>query len=234
MTRKLRKIIRSHSDSRGHRKFTTQLELAQVNWEKMEKVFVADRDSFIKRIKKGKIINPHTKEILTLLAGGAVFGLSIVFPALPMALSPFIIDKNKFNNRYYNQTMKRLEKQKLVEIVYEGDQTIVRITKEGKVRALRYKLSEMQVKRPKVWDKKWRIVIFDIPEKYKRVRELFRWHLKSMNFYMLQKSVWVHPYPCEGEIEFLRQVYKVGINVTYILAEKLENSQYLKDRFELS
>lgn len=54
-----------------------------------------------------------------------------------------------------------------------------------------------------------------------------------MGFYMLQKSVWVHPYPCFDEIEFLRQVYNVGINVTYILAEKIENAEDLKDHFKL-
>jgi len=55
-----------------------------------------------------------------------------------------------------------------------------------------------------------------------------------MGFYMLQKSVWVYPYPCFDEIEFLRQIYKVEINVTYILAKSIENSEYLADNFQLN
>ena len=215
-------------------KFTTKLELSKVNWEKLEKIFATDMNLIRKVLVKDEERNPHVGEILKLLAGGSIIALSLVFPTLPMALAPLILKNKSYNQALFNQTIKRLEKQKLVEIFTEGEHTLVRITQEGKVRALRYKLSEIQVKKPKVWDKKWRIVIFDIPEKYKRVREIFRDHLKNMGFYMLQRSVWVHPYPCFNEIEFLRQIYKVEIDVTYILAQKIENSENLIDHFQLS
>lgn len=221
-------------NQRGKNKFTTKIELNQVNWEKVEKIFTSDKQIFLKNLKTKTIINPYTKDILKLLAGGAVLGLSLVFPTLPMALAPLIISRNKFDNNYFSQSIERMRKQKLVEIVEEGDQTLVRITQEGRVRALRYKLSEIQVKKPKVWDKKWRIVIFDIPEKYKKGREIFRDSLKVMGFYMLQKSVWVHPYPCFDEIEFIRQIYKVEINVAYIVAEKIESVEDLKLHFQLT
>lgn len=50
------------------------------------------------------------------------------------------------------------------------------------------------------WDGKWRVVIFDIPQElhYRRVR--FGRKLKSLGFYMLQKSVFVFPYQCEDEL----------------------------------
>jgi len=150
-----------------------------------------------------------------------------------MALAPLMIDSNKFTRWKLNHTVKRLKRQNLVKIVYEDGLPVVKITEQGRLRALRYKLEEMEVKKPKVWDRKWRLVIFDIPEKHKRMREIFRNHLKIMGFYMLQKSVWVHPYPCSQEIEFLRQIYNVGINVTYIVAEKIESSDNLKSYFRL-
>lgn len=227
----LRKSVKSNKVKRI--KYSVKLELEKIDWDKTEKIFTNDKRDYLETLEKDKKRNPQTKEILTILAGGAIIGLSFVFPALPVALVPFFIDSNKYNRRGINHVIKRLNQQKLVEIVEEGNQAFVRITQKGRVRALRYKLSEIQVKKPKVWDKKWRIVIFDIPEKYKRMREIFRDHLKMMGFYMLQKSVWVHPYPCGSEIEFLRQIYNVGINVTYILAEKIENSENLKDYFKL-
>lgn len=41
------------------------------------------------------------------------------------------------------------------------------------------------------WDGKWRIVIFDIPEKFKTVRNLFRRRLKDWEFKIYQRSVWI-------------------------------------------
>ena len=236
MIRKVKKIIKAKKtkSKKGNLKFTTRLELSNVNWEKIEKIFATDTDLIKKVLVTDKERNPHVGEILKLLAGGSIFALSLVFPTLPMALAPLILKNKSYNQALFNQTIKRLERQKLVEIFIEGEHTLVRITQEGKVRALRYKLSEIQVKKPKIWDKKWRVVIFDIPEKYKRVREIFRDHLKGMGFYMLQRSVWVYPYPCFDEIEFLRQIYRVEIDVTYILAQRIENSENLIDHFQLS
>lgn len=214
-------------------KFSVKLELQNIHWEKVEKMFFSDRSLLQKKLSNEESKKTHVKEILYLLAGGAVFGLSLMIPTAPMVLAPFILDRKRFDQSTFNQTIDRFKKQKLVEIVEESGQTLVKITDSGRVRALRYKLSEVQVKKPKVWDKKWRLVIFDIPEKFKRMREIFREHLKSMGFYMLQKSVWVYPYPCESEIEFLRQVYSVSVDVTYILAEKIENEEGLEAHFNL-
>ena len=41
------------------------------------------------------------------------------------------------------------------------------------------------------WDGKYRIVIWDIPEVNRRVRDLFRRKLREWEFVSLQKSVWV-------------------------------------------
>jgi len=41
------------------------------------------------------------------------------------------------------------------------------------------------------WDGKYRIVIWDIPESKRRIRNLFRRRIKDWNFKVLQKSVWI-------------------------------------------
>src|SRR3989344_4076427 len=46
----------------------------------------------------------------------------------------------------------------------------------------------------KKWDGKWRIIIFDIPQELHRERNILRRRLRSMGFYMLQKSVFIFPY----------------------------------------
>lgn len=53
------------------------------------------------------------------------------------------------------------------------------------------------------------IVMFDIPESKKAIREWLRWHLKKFNFVMIQKSVWVGPSPLPKE--FLNYLEKIKI-----------------------
>lgn len=227
------KKIRSRNKLKKAIKYRLPLKLTSVDWQKVEKIFSADEKVLPKKLNKTKDNDARAKEILKLLAAGAVIALSFIVPSAPMALAPFLIDPNKYNKKRFNQTIGRLHRQKLIKISEESGQTVVRITEAGRVRALRYKLMEMEIKRPFTWDKKWRIVIFDIPEKHKNMREIFRRHLQVMGFFMLQKSVWVHPYSCFDEIEFLRQIYHVGVNVTYIIADKIESPENLKHFFDL-
>lgn len=83
------------------------------------------------------------------------------------------------------------------------------------------------------WDKKWRILIFDIPEYRKSDREHIRYMLYSIGFKQLQKSVWIYPYDCEDLITLLKADLKIGKNVLYIVAEALEYDAVIKEYFNL-
>lgn len=213
-------------------KFSVQLNFEKIDWKIVDRIFAADRTVILKQLDGDCQLKPNVRIILKLLAAGSIIGISTIFPTFPMIAAP-IIGADKFNRSMLGQTIKRLEKQNLVEIIYPDGQPLVKITQNGKIRALRYKLFEMKINKPRRWDGKWRLVIFDIPEKFKRMREIFRYHLKMMGFFPMQKSVWVFPYPCFNEIEFLRQVYGVGFNVSYVIAEKIEEDDFLKPRFDI-
>ena len=43
------------------------------------------------------------------------------------------------------------------------------LTDKGKNKAITFKIDSMEIKKPKQWDNKWRIVLFDIPEKHKEL-----------------------------------------------------------------
>lgn len=219
---------------KSRKRYSLKLSLKKIKWENYEKLFSADRKEFTKKSKGTALIDPRSKDILKLLAAGTMIALTIYFPTLPMAIAPFVVDRRKFTGWKLNQKIKRLRQQKLVKIKQEQGVDVVIITDKGKVRALRYKLEEMEIAKTQRWDKKWRVVIFDIPEKAKRLRDIFRHHLKILGFYQLQKSVWVHAYPCFDEIEFLRQIFHVGVDVTYILADRIENSSRIEKFFKLS
>lgn len=52
----------------------------------------------------------------------------------------------------------------------------------------------------KKWNKRWVILIFDIEEKSRGLRNTLRNKLKNIGFGMLQKSVWITPLPIAGEL----------------------------------
>lgn len=90
------------------------------------------------------------------------------------------------------------------------------------------------VKRPKKWDGKWRIVSFDVYEKRRDVRDKLRYTLKSIGFLQLHKSIWIYPYDCEDFLTLLKSDLKMGRNVLYIIADRVEADRKIRDHFSLS
>jgi DNA-binding transcriptional regulator PaaX len=122
----------------------------------------------------------------------------------------------------------------LVEVRHEGAQIHISLTNEGKKKAGYMQIDDLKIQRPKKWDGKWRLVIFDINELKRGHREAFRGKLKELGFRLLQKSVWVHPFDCEAEIELLRSFFGLRENdLRLILAERIGNDSQLKEDFRL-
>jgi|SRR3989344_4281929 len=114
----------------------------------------------------------------------------------------------------------------------DGSMKII-LTRKGKRTAKEYTLDQLEIQEPPQWDKKWRIVIFDIPERKKKFREIFRQHLQHLNFRELQKSVFIHPYDCAGEIEFLIDFYHAKSFVRFIIADSINFEDHLLRKFKL-
>ena len=80
---------------------------------------------------------------------------------------------------------------------------------------------------PKKWDGVWRLIIFDIPEKYRARRRDFQEKLKHMGCYQLQKSVWTHPFPCEKEIEMLKDFLHIKPYVDILIVSRMSSGKVL-------
>lgn len=204
-----------------------------IDWGKAYKIFYNDKENILQALRRGVERYPYVKEVLLILAAGTLVSAALLMPGLPRVLAPFVWQVKGYKKDRLSQTLKRLQKQKVIEVVETEDGPVVKITQNGLTRALKYKLDEMKIKRSKSWDKEWRIVIFDIPEGKRRFRDVFRDRLKQLGFYQLQKSVFVHAFPCFNEVEFLRQVYEVDIDVTYIVAKEIEGQERLKEFFRI-
>ena len=152
----------------------------------------------------------------------------MVAPGLAKAI-PFL---KKIDITRINQELKRLQKRGLVEIIKHknGVQT-VKLTKEGKKKLVRYRIDLLEIEKPRKWDGKWRVIIFDIPVKKNSSRELLRYKMKHLGFYKLQASVFVHPYPCYEIVTYLRDYFGVAAEVEYLEVNKLESQNKLLSHF---
>lgn len=100
-------------------------------------------------------------------------------------------------------------------------------------RILKYALDKLEIRKPVIWDNKWRLVSFDIPETHKSFRELFTSYLKAWGFYKYHNSVYLHAYPCEKEVDFIREYLRISKWVCIIIADKIENDHPFKHYFGL-
>lgn len=98
----------------------------------------------------------------------------------------------KYKRHDFSHLVWRTLKTGYIEKIIKDDIPYLRLTSQGQKRIKRdFPLLNIQ---KRVWDKKWRLVIFDIAEVSKRAREKLRKKLKELGFGMLQKSVFISPY----------------------------------------
>ncbi len=140
-----------------------------------------------------------------------------------------VAEKNKAR-----QNITRLYLKRKIEYVKKGNRYILQLTESGKKRLLDYKLEEIIIQPQKIWDGMWRIIIFDIPEKKKSARDSIGFHLRRMGCAQIQDSVFVTPYQCRDEIDFLTEYHDVGPYMRLIEAVSLDGADALREHFALS
>lgn len=106
--------------------------------------------------------------------------------------------------------IQRLEAQALIETKMDAQsgERLVRLTEKGAM-ACRPK-NDPVARWTRVWDGKWRMVIFDVPESDRSLRAKMRRRLMLEGFGCLQKSVWISPSPFGAMVEELKGAKVVG------------------------
>lgn len=136
--------------------------------------------------------------------------------------------------RRIRQALQRLEAQGLVRRQTTARGLTAVLTEEGKKFAERLHAAErIRIRPPRVWDQKWRIVMFDIWERRRGIRDKLRRTLEKAGFRRVQNSVWVCPYDCEELVTFLRADLRLGEGILYLIAEGVENDAKLRKLFGL-
>ena len=175
------------------------------------------------------------KIILTTVATVGLIGVALLAPNALQVVKQFSPKKKKWvKEKYYmNNSIKTLLLKGLIKKVKKGNSEFVELTKKGQAEVSRYKLGDLEIKKPEKWDGKWRVVIFDVMEKKRKLRDLLRSNLSRLGFSRLQNSVWVFPYECEDLIYLLKTEFFIGEDVLYMEVNRIENEKWLKEVFGL-
>ena len=171
---------------------------------------------------------------LAILALGSILVVGAIVPNIFSAFGRFEKIREK-DERRVRDVVYYLRKKKMVEFVkIKNNSTLVKITKNGEAKIREFIFSSLGIEKPKTWDGKWRVVIFDIPENFSSARNALRLKLKSLGFYQLQKSVFVFPYPVEDEILFVSALFGVEQYVDILVADSVLYDKELRKVFKFS
>ncbi len=183
--------------------------------------------------KHERRLGEFERAILGVTAAAGIVAVGVIAPKL-LSLVRYIPQSNsKFRYRT-KSTLTKLATRGLITFSSEDGKRYARLTEKGE-KHMEYETQKLVLTQNarKRWDKRWRIVTFDIPEARRRTRTQLRYTMQEAGFYRLQNSVWVLPYDCEDLITLLKADLKVGKDVLYIIAEHIEHDAELRSHFNL-
>ena len=181
-----------------------------------------------------KHLGPASKKVLLLLEAGLVLSLTRRPDHYFRVLKKASKEWKKINERYLRETIKRLYQSKLIDYKEDKDGTVMlTLSEKGKSRILKYDIDKIEIKKPARWDKLWRLVVFDIPEDKNLGRKALAAKLKELGFYPMQKSVFIYPYECKDEIDFITEIFELSPYVRFLRVKYIDIELDLKERFYL-
>jgi DNA-binding transcriptional regulator PaaX len=133
------------------------------------------------------------------------------------------------NRKWIRRRLRALHEQHYVEISneqYSLSELGVRLIEEERLRRLR-------VETPKVWNKEWHLVAFDIPKQKSHVRIQFVRLLQNLGFVFYQRSVWIHPYDGVDEVRKIALHFDILPFVSFIVATHVDGSHAFRRHFRL-
>lgn len=154
-----------------------------------------------------------------------IFGIGDLFPGS---------SRNKFKKGEIQDGFKNLKRLKFVQQKKQYDGSIIiSLSEKGKLRALNIRFRRLNDKKEH-WDKKWRMVAFDIPNAHRKGRDAIRYRLRSGGFYELQESMFIYPYDCEREVRDFVALFKLEKYVRFGLLDFIDGQDSLIRSFKIN
>lgn len=174
------------------------------------------------------------KKMLLLLLGGLSLGLSGSPRTSWKIIGAMTKEWGDLSRQAAERAINSLYASKLVGVKENNDGTITLILCEkGEKKALTYNLARMKIEVPSKWDELWRIISFDIPVDKKEVRDSLRGHLFRLGFFEIHQSLFIYPFECRNEVEYMVELYDARKYVRFILATNIDNELHLRKFFNM-
>lgn len=181
----------------------------------------------MKTYQKGEI----AEIILSTLLVVGVIAVAVTMPNA-VQLFKYFNPKSTSDRLRIKRSVSRLEKVGFIKRK-DGDGGLFMLTQKGRGRAMRYAIEQTRITSQKIWDKKWRLIMFDIPEDKKQARRGINFALKKLGCVQYQKSIFITPFPCEKEIDFVGECFGVRKYIRIIVASEVEGAEILRKVFKI-
>jgi len=132
----------------------------------------------------------------------------------------------------YNASQ-RLRAKGYVRTSTTGNAVVFELTEAAKKQLLAFEKLTLKHRSAMRWDKRWRLVSFDIPETQRKYRDTLRRKLKRLGLKQFQQSVWVSPYPLADDFHQIIAEGGLENRVVIIDSDRLPDEAKWKRRFGL-
>ncbi|PJE57783.1 MAG: CRISPR-associated endonuclease Cas2 [Candidatus Portnoybacteria bacterium CG10_big_fil_rev_8_21_14_0_10_38_18] len=127
--------------------------------------------------------------------------------------------KDKKKRERFTNFLYKLQKNGCLKKLTVKDKTAIMLTPKGIERVFTINLKTIDKKLRN--DRKWHMVLFDIPENKRKERDLFRKSLQYLGYKKLQKSIWVCPYDVQKETKELIKRFNLKEFTELLLVKKI-------------
>jgi CRISPR-associated endonuclease Cas2 len=184
-------------------------------------------------VRRERRLGAFQQAMLTAVVLGGVVLVAATVPNAVQLLKYFPgLKKGARFNYKAKFVLGRLVAKGCIIFVEKDGKRFARITEKGE-QMLRLETEKATMAKKRKWDRQWRVVIFDIPERRKSVRTKLRRFMQEYGFVRLQDSVWVYPHDCEDLIALMKANFRIGADVLYLIVERIEHDKHLREHFGL-
>lgn len=172
------------------------------------------------------------RTVLSVISTAGTLAVAIVAPNVFQAL-PHIMGEQRYKLAF--QTKSALGRLIVKGYVTRDARGMLRATEAG-VRHLQIEMAreKQPARSARRWDGRYRLVLFDIPQRRRAIRDRLRRLMGEFGFFRLQDSVWVSPYDCEELVALVKAELHLGHDVLYAVVEEIGNARKIKSHFGLA
>lgn len=151
--------------------------------------------------------NTTIRSLLTVAGIAGTVGVVVIAPNALQAIDYIArkVDKNRRKSKRINEQIKNSGYFNIKKI--SDNKYAIKLSNKGKLLNNLNEFYDFQIRPTTKWNKKWHIIMFDIPEAHRSTRDIIRTKIESLGMVLIQNSVYVYPYDVSEFVNITRLVF---------------------------